>query len=270
MDIITDLLHYYKFDEGNGSVGADEIDNKDFNITNTGLWTPSGKINSGLSWETINTSIYTPNFTKPSMPYTIGFWAYIPPTVTETYVIHVSLGGVLALDNSYRGLAVVVNSVKRINLFLFDSNPFSAPGNRRSYSSNVVLTDGWNYITAVVEGIGSSDNKLYINGNEDTTFAYTSGTGGPISYTNEGFRIGQFLQSSYENSCGRIDELALWGRELTPLEVQHLYNSGSGLQYPFGLLSPYKIWDGSTWQPTTLKIYNGTLWIDINAYNIKE
>ena len=33
---------------------------------------------------------------------------------------------------------------------------------------------------------------------------------------------------------GRIDELGVWGRVLSPAEISELYNAGAGLAYPFG------------------------------------
>jgi hypothetical protein len=260
--LLTDINAYYAFD-GN----ADDSHGSNDGTTHIGvLWTSDGKINSGLDYDDYNGIIQTNNFTKPSLPLTISYWVYVPTGTLSDYVILTRLGG-RNVTNPYYGIITEVRNEKKPGLIIYDGGGSAYHNNRRSYHSTEVLTDGWHHLTFIVEGTGTSDNKLYIDGVEDTTFGYVSGTGGSLGYYNTGWVIGQTWSSTTYNSCGRIDELALWNRELTSSEVTQLYNGGSGIQYPF-IFSPYKIYNGSAWVSTNIKIYNGSEWVTINSYQI--
>jgi len=95
--------------------------------------------------------------------------------------------------------------------------------------SNTAGTDaGWKHFVAVWDGVAGT-RKLYINGVEDTVMTIASGdiaaTGGPgnafPNYLTFGMRdagsgaFGNFF-------TGQIDDVAIWSRPLTDLEVRHI------------------------------------------------
>jgi hypothetical protein len=71
---------------------------------------------------------------------------------------------------------------------------------------------------------------MYLNGSllyTDPAFSSNYST-----YTTR-FSIGNFNNGQF--SSANVDEVGVWNRVLTSAEVTQLYNSGAGLQYPFGL-----------------------------------
>ena len=50
---------------------------------------------------------------------------------------------------------------------------------------------------------------------------------------NRSLMIGRRDNATPNYFNGNIDEVAIWGRVLTPTEVSTLYNNGKGLSYPF-------------------------------------
>ena len=73
---------------------------------------------------------------------------------------------------------------------------------------------------------GLGQISLQVNGGAATTAVFA----GPISHTASAL---ESLAFSSILTDGRVDEVGLWQRVLTPLEVSTLYNGGAGLSYPF-------------------------------------
>lgn len=102
-------------------------------------------------------------------------------------------------------------------------------------SSNITingssLTDGsWHHVVLTYNGTtlaGYFDNS-------PITGTATSGNGssGLVSETS----IGNNSQPGASAYRGKIDEVGMWSRALSSGEVNTLYNSGAGLQYPFSV-----------------------------------
>lgn len=91
-------------------------------------------------------------------------------------------------------------------------------------SVNYHLNNSWNHILIQANG---SDVVLYINGTETDKTAYD----GTLKDSTEDLSIG------YSGSGGgynfSIDEIGIWNRSLTPLEIEGLYSNGEGQTYPF-------------------------------------
>ena len=90
------------------------------------------------------------------------------------------------------------------------------------------VTGAWTMVTWVING---TTGKGYINGTERcsvTTAGFDSNTFGTMNYNVLGNENGHV-----SGMDGTLDEVGLWNRALTPTEITTLYQSGSGLQYPF-------------------------------------
>lgn len=100
-------------------------------------------------------------------------------------------------------------------------------GDQDAYlSDSSISADTWYMLTITVEqGVG---HKFYLNAGTPTT---NSETGDP--YAGYGYTIGALDTdggSTYANFFeGEMDEVGIWDRVLTPVEISDLYNSGSGL-----------------------------------------
>ena len=86
--------------------------------------------------------------------------------------------------------------------------------------------------------------KIWLDGNSNSqegTFNSIS----PSSY----FAIGSNWDGGFILWNGQIDNVGIWGRGLSDGEIAELYNSGNGLEYPFGggiqPASAFKIAEGT-------------------------
>ncbi len=87
------------------------------------------------------------------------------------------------------------------------------------------------------------------------------------------FRLGDDLDGRWWN--GRLDEIGLWKRVLTPQELAILYNNGQGLSYPFGISDTGGVLDvqvanGVTTTTVFTTALNATAWthqwLDFSAW----
>lgn len=79
--------------------------------------------------------------------------------------------------------------------------------------------NSWNLITTVKSSNGLV--KIYLNGN----LLYSQTVSTP-NIGNISGRIGKAVWNSNENWNGKIDDVAIWNRELTTTEIQQLYTQG--------------------------------------------
>lgn len=98
-------------------------------------------------------------------------------------------------------------------------------------STDTITTNTWYHVVWTKSGTTST---LYINGTADSG---GTGTVDSSCYNNVNETcIGGIKKSDAtraSNWDGEIDEVSIWYRVLSSTEVTNLYNSGSGLQYPF-------------------------------------
>ena len=93
-------------------------------------------------------------------------------------------------------------------------------------SKKVSNTTGWHMFTGTFNG---SLEMLYLDGVSVTNIS----TSEVISFTTS-LDLGDDRRRGYYYQ-GYMDELGIWNRSLTSAEVTSLYNSGSGLGYPFNI-----------------------------------
>jgi hypothetical protein len=91
------------------------------------------------------------------------------------------------------------------------------------------MLNTWYFIVSTFDGVNS---RIYVNG----VLVNTTYAPGSIGNASTQFTIGAHSAGpaswGYQMK-GNIDEVGIWNRVLTPLEIQMLYNNGNGLQYPF-------------------------------------
>jgi len=213
--LTNSLISYYKADE-DGSFpdahGSNDgtIDGATYNAT--------GKINGAYSFDGINDTVGLGDTFNPSSGDTISWSAWVKPSSSPNNSAIIGAG--------YKGLIGVWTN--KITFAYY-------PSADHIYSTTVDLTDNvWNHVVvSYTYGTGSSA-KIYLNGNLlSGSWAYGDGNTAPPT-SSEPLQIGQSTQYLTSYFPGDIDEVGIWDRELLQSEVTNLYNSGSGLQYPFG------------------------------------
>ncbi len=214
----NNLLAYYT---------ADNTPNDALGVNNgtliNGATYATGKINNGFSLDGVNDYV---DLNTTNLKFTSSF-------SVSFFMKHTSNTGNFGListtGGAYNGWAIGMYSGHLE--FWFDDRPIQAYVD--CVSSTILTINTWNHIVFTFElGVGF---KLYINGTLNKSSSkplfVPSYTQAPIYYPNVGaFSTLSGTRSLFYN--GLIDELGIWNRLLTTLEVTELYNSGSGKQYP--------------------------------------
>jgi hypothetical protein len=108
---------------------------------------------------------------------------------------------------------------------------FNVQGSGRVPDSTVPTTNTWYFLVADYR---ASDNRIRLIVNDGTPNETTGII--PATVGSAEFQIGARQFSGFEDfisNGSRIDEVGIWKRLLTSGEISDLYNSGSGLSYPF-------------------------------------
>jgi len=224
-DLTTDIKSYWKFD-GNA---IDSVGSNDGTVTGA-TYTASGKINKAYDFDGINDYISFSDFGSVK-----SFSIWIKPDVAIT----TSSGGsgIFEFDGTHNAvwlgfftgafsneLITLTTSGSTDNYFYWDTSDIGVSS----------ITTDWHLISFVWSS-ADSNYHLYYNG-VDCGLGNTFGSPVELDFNAPYFgRRG----TSYFN--GILDEPAIWNRALTSTEISELYNSGTGLQYPFEGVSNFKI-----------------------------
>jgi hypothetical protein len=202
---------YWKFDENSGTSLSDASGNGNtgtFNGTTGSQWV-TGKINSGLTFNGSNNTVTIPSSSSinPTAALTVSMW------------VKVASGNFRGTLYYGSGCQCTVYTWDDGNMYFdigFGAGQWNAHEVSVPYSNNV-----WMHIVAVYDG---SYLRIYKNGVAGTPLAYNT------AFSNSGTAT---FGGAITDYTGVIDEVGIWDRALSSAEVTALYNSGSGIQYPF-------------------------------------
>lgn len=234
MAITDNLKAYWKMDEASGNI---------VDIHNSHTGTPTGTPTYGQTGKLGNAILLTkatPDyFTVPdhadltlSASMTIAVW--VKPATTGGYILDKGVWG----QDGYILVANVGGS--DLDFYTKQSGAY-----QRSNSTTAIASGSWSYLMVIVS---AGTAKLYINNTEvsyDNHNTHTAPADGATSLL-----IGKYQGNSTSNFDGVFDDLALWNRALSDAERNALWNSGSGLAYPFTAapISRIQINIGDTWK----------------------
>lgn len=212
---ISGIVAYYKLDTGStSSVGS-------FTGTDTSMTYTSGKISNAGTFNGTTSKINLPVLgVSGGVARSISFWVKTTANGGGIY----SSGPAVA-DQAF---AVSVGS-SGINNGTIDVSSFNGTGVR---SSALVNDNIWHYVVVTYNGgaMNSTNCLIYVDG------ALTSSVGGSgvtNGSQNTNYAIGYWALTSGFYFTGQIDEMGIWNRVLTTVEVADLYSGGVGLTYPF-------------------------------------
>jgi peptidoglycan/xylan/chitin deacetylase (PgdA/CDA1 family) len=208
---------YWKFDDGSGTSAADATGFGNTGTTHgSNIWTTAGKINGGLqlggsgSGNYVSTSFAVPT----SGTVTYAGWAQAADK-SASYGI---LGGSAGSGNGM--LVQIPSGTSNIKFWRHSS------GVGVTFTGVVPAPGTW-FQWVLVDNTTAQTTTLYINGVSAGTVSDTS------TYTTPGtLEVGGYAGTSSPFK-GLEDEVGVWNRALTSSEVSSLYNSGTGVQYPF-------------------------------------
>jgi hypothetical protein len=213
MALKDNLVAYYKLDETSGTTATDSLGS--YNGTNNGATiNQGGKIGKAYDFDGSNDYISS-NGVFSSLT-SFSFSAWINPDVVNISQQEIFNQGTSNYPQPYD---ISLNN-QTIRFVVGNSSQVSEIS-----TGNVVSAGNWYHIVCTYN---SSTNalKIYVNNGAPTTGTNSRS----FSYAGSSY-IGRRADAHYFN--GRIDECAIWNKELTSTEVSELYNSGDGLTYPF-------------------------------------
>lgn len=221
MALIDNLLSYWKCDEASGDL-LDAHGSVDLTDTNT-VGSATGIINNGRDYELSNSEYHTA--TDPNSldfgdeDFSISLW-FNMETASNTL-------GLLWKGNpdfSQAGYRLRMTSVAGFPGVRFQVRN-TTTGTVTSSVSFSAST--WVHIVAWHDSVG---NEIGVRWN-DSAQSTTSHSNGCAANALD-FEIGR-AASSGAYFDGIIDEVGIWDKVLSSSEITDLYNSGSGLAYPF-------------------------------------
>jgi hypothetical protein len=236
--LLANLVAWYKFDNNFN----DSTPNA-HNGAGTGSPTfVSGVIGDAVNFDNTNTLRYVQVPDADGFSFTDGI-TDLPFTITM-WVYHLSFSSAGNFYINKRSTDVspniewqfyYISSANAIQVLLFDGNNTTWIGMRSSVNPFALNT--WYHIAATYDGSGlASGIKLYLNGVDVSTTTILSGTYVGMNNTAAPIRMGNagWATTTVTKHRGYLDMLGVWkNRELTAAEILMLYNSGTGLDYPF-------------------------------------
>jgi hypothetical protein len=211
--LLTDLVFYWKLDDltWSDSVGSNDLTN------NGSVTVGTPKVGAG-SAEFDGTgqslSVSTAN-AYDNISFSAWFYA------VDTSSLHVIFSQYAsALSGFYvwisTGTLSILDDIDGLDVVRYNT---------------AVSVNTWYHVVCTINGNNSNEQQLWLNGS-----LVGSGGTSTLGFSSVG---GEFVIGSRRTSDnlwpfdGRIDEIGIWKRLLTLSEISDLYNSGSGLSYPF-------------------------------------
>jgi len=223
MALTTDLVSYYKLDE-NGA-NTDVVDAHGSNDgTATGA-TPnvSGLINTAYDFTfTVQPGDYIDAVEPiPYTDFTINAWVY-KDTTAESGAIYSTSSAVEPL------VFFTINSDGKLSVWARSN---TGTGLIQWVATTPVTASNWHMVTCTFD-VSTGIFEVFLDGTSDGTVTYSGGTWGNAGFTEIGAAY-DWLGAGSQGINGKIDEVGIWSRALSTAEISSLYNSGSGLAYPF-------------------------------------
>ncbi len=207
-----DIVSYYKLDETSGTV----IDQLGLNNgTNNGATTNvAGKINTAYDFDGVNHDNINFSDTLPASEGSFSFW--MNPTYAQNNGIRYNIiSNANPLNNNGRISLKKDND----NQYKMDVGDDTGTLETISFDDSAIPQSTWSHIVMIWE---AGNVEVYVNNVSVTSSAAgTRATAKPTV-----FRIGDWVSDASDEYYGGLDEVGIWSRALTSLEIEKLYNNG--------------------------------------------
>lgn len=107
----------------------------------------------------------------------------------------------------------------------------NGPGNNNLIDWNFTFTMGSWYHVGIVRDVSANTVKFYVDGNEQQTFTYAID---PTGGTDTSLRFGSNQGANFFD--GQLDDVQIYNRILSPVEVQTIFNLNATLAAPSNLI----------------------------------
>lgn len=214
---VTTPKVYFNFNESSGNA-TDAVNS--LTGTNTSATFSTGKLNNaayfgGSAYFTVADNALL----EPTNAISIGGWVYI--SSTSSFQMILAKGENAGDTRSYEMRCYSTTTQIEVQMRTGGGSYTQAR------TTTAIGTGVWKHVIFTRNG---STQKIYIDGVSDTLAVNITQTTN-IDYSTDDLWIGQRNGGLRFN--GRLDMIGIWDVELTSAEVTELYNSGTGVEYPF-------------------------------------
>lgn len=260
MALTDNIVSYYKLDESSGNA-ADSVGSNTLVNINTATYAAE-KINNGAvfvaaSAQALAIADASQSGLDLATNLTLAGWvkfATTPSSGNLVQIVSKDKGGVtrsfhFALDNPAGTLQL------KFQEFVATDTAVAV---------NWTPSTDTLYHVAVTRNSTTGATNFYVNGSQQGTTQ--TGETGTIANTTAAFVLGARDAGSPYIQClnGALDEWGIWSRELSGAEITSLYNSGTGLSYPFST-SAIKSFNGLA--KASIKSINGLAIASVKSVN---
>ena len=228
MAMLDNLISYWKMDESSGNA-LDAHASHDLTDTNT-VGSGTGIISNARDFERGNSEYVGitdhADFSFGNEDFSISLWVKletaIPPDPAMCFIgkttstVSANSGDEYALGLSHYGGGSLSWTVR------------SSSAMTQKFWGSTLTTATWYHIVVWHD---ATANVIGINVDDGTALTAAHTTGCQDGTNN--FLIGA-IHGGGDYMDGLVDEVGIWNKVLTSGEITDLYNSGSGLAYPFG------------------------------------
>ena len=221
--IISNLIFHYKLNNNASNTtvtdGAGTLNG--VATVNTNTLSSAGKINQAFNMQDQHVTLSTMYQHVDNEKLTICAWVYLDPA-DRTLPRMAILGRTYGSNSSYRpgGLHYLADTNGS-----FDFHVRLNGSNIQAISTTTVDTIGWYHVVGCWQR--NDTIQIWVNGNMDTELATTDFA--CATSTSASF-IGLRTGSGFGTFKGKIDDLRVYNKKLTPKEIAVLYNNGNGTE----------------------------------------
>lgn len=218
------LVGAWNFDEGTGTTAADSSGNgNDGTLVGGPIWT-AGKVGTALTFDGFDSVVRLGSapLISPNQPFTVAYWANLR-AFSQTF--HIPLTLRTDTNENWRFFWTNYSVDQRFGDVTFGSRSGWTVLCARLSGS---VTGQWHHIVVTYNGAGAftdANFRFYDNGIEQALLP------GERSYTNDNgnSQIGMITsQGNIWDWDGQLDEVRIYNRVLSPLEVSQLYSDDGG------------------------------------------
>lgn len=221
MALTDNLVSYWKLDESSGNASDSVGGNTG---VNTDVTYSAGKINNGGVFNGTSALLACGTTSIPTGDFSVSLWFKLADQTTNGMLFSICDNNATSLNN-------------RIEVRANDTGAGQMSLTGWFSPTNYALTNGVNYNDSTFHHLvamrSGANWSMYIDGALVAGPTSKSSTALIVNWMTVGaLRYGSTpsINSYYK---GDLDEVGIWSRVLSGAEVTELYNSGSGIQYPF-------------------------------------
>lgn len=225
--LLLDLAAYYKMEESSGSDRIDSTANGLDLSENTAVAKATGIVGDAADFDGVDGNrldhVFNSLYDLSSTDFTLTYWINFDATGGNLRIFSISLNGTgtsdICIDNIYSLSTDTITF--RVSDGTTRTSAVDDIAGTIPTATWIFVACRWNTTTETMD--------LRLNAQSDVTANPTHGIQSPGTQT---YNVGA-APNDIQAVNGKIDEMGFWRRRLTDAEVTELYNSGSGLTYPF-------------------------------------